>query len=215
MEFVANKGRPPHLPLSGAECSRCPAAGRLPRLPPYLGSRSSAGLSTAAATAEAAAAGAAVLGSPWRSGAPFRSEAQRFPGRVERDQTEGLRGKQRGLSRKTPPLASLPPSGLGPALLPPPPRNAGAVWGSHPPSSFGPVLLEAGLTPTGPGLSFCSPISNLLTGIHTLVAQLPSKGPQHNVICVRNCVSHIEREGSAEWPTATGYDGHVGWFDPV
>ena len=64
--------------------------GRLARPWHYLGSRGSAGLLAAVATAAAARAG--VRGSPWRAGAALRSAARRASrGREEIDRTEGRR----------------------------------------------------------------------------------------------------------------------------
>lgn len=111
---------------------------------------------------------------------------------------------------------SLPPSRLGPALLPPPPRDASAVRGSDPTPPLVPeLLLEAGLAPQGqrapgacpstsddpeylPALRFRSPLL-----IHTLVPnRLPDPGPPRCHLCRQPRESFCVKGqpiGSTDW----------------
>lgn len=177
----ANKGRPETaLPPSqgssapAGEATPPPALPGKPRLGGTLSSSNSGGSSSSAGRS---------AGLPMLTGAALGSAALcASRGREETDPTEGLR---RGPSWKTPPLARLPPTRQGPALLPPPPWSAGAAGApTHPPPFVPALLREAGLTlappppggggglsapgagpskPDYPKVSFCSPIARPFT----------------------------------------------------
>lgn len=164
--------------------------GRLARPRHYLGSRGSAGLVAAVATAAAARAG--VRGCPWRAGAALRSAARRASrGREEIDRTEGLRrgpaeAELKNSSSRLSPAPGQPsflrlPGALARLGLRPTPSfcaSASSGAGLTPPPPSPGCRSAPGACPSKPNhpkVSLGFPVCALSLQIHTPVARPPPR----------------------------------------
>lgn len=214
--------RPLHLPPSRGKGPRWPAgeAAPPPALPgkPRLGGTRSRSSSSSGGSSSAGRS----AGLPMARGRSARLRASR--GREETDETKGLRCERAKAELENSSSRLSPSSRLGPALFPPPPRNAGAVRGSNPPPSFC-ASASSGSEADHPRarerqkralakqiiLKYLSVLHlhSLSPQIHTLWGpnHLPDPGPLAQChLCRKLRESHRNRQ-----PTGSGA-AHRGWF---